>query len=101
MALIYGRKSWFIYPNMPAHVQKKIGVSNIDWKHASWYETDGRPEDQPILCQQRSNSIMYLPERFHHATENQGEAIAVGWQGAYAETCKSGIETIFPKNKKK
>ena len=81
LALLFGRKTWYIYPpgRLPSRVSREIDLLTSNWKNVSWYSTQDR-KDRPVLCQQKSSQVLYLPQLFHHATENQGEAIGVGWQ---------------------
>ena len=81
LALLFGRKTWFIYPpgRLPSRVSRTMDLLESNWKDVSWYQAKG-PKERPLVCQQKASQVLYLPQLFHHATENQGEAVGVGWQ---------------------
>ncbi len=91
LALLFGVKSWYIYPpgKIPREVHNSVNLLTSNWKKLSVddnnYNSPGAFR-KPIYCQQRSGDVMYLPQLFAHATYNHGEAIAFGGQYPIDET---------------
>lgn len=81
-ALVHGIKVWYIYhpAAMPNRVSKKLDLLTTNWKNVSWNDPTLKGDERPFRCQQMPGTLLYLPQLFNHATENNGEAIGVGWQ---------------------
>ncbi len=78
--LVRGTKEWFIYEpgNMPERVIRELDLMvKGNWKNVSFSTRD----EEPMRCVQPEGTLFFLPELYHHATENtEGSVIGVGWQ---------------------
>ena len=81
-SLIHGSKTWYIYPpgRMPHTVSSKLDLIYSNWKNVSVSDEMLTLDQKPIICTQTKGTALYLPQLHYHSTENNGEAIGVGWQ---------------------
>ena len=81
LALIKGKKTWYIYEpgSMPSKVSKKIDVVHGNWKNIS-LSKKLKAEEKPLVCVQHPGTVLYLPQMYHHCTENNDDTVGVGWQ---------------------
>ena len=85
LAVVHGGKRWFIYEpgTMPSSVRGNLNplMATRQWVNSQWAAVSRLPANwKPIVCDQMPGEMLYLPERWMHATMNLGETIAVGGQ---------------------
>ena len=82
LAVVFGAKRWFIYEpgTMPAPVRRSFNplASTATWARQHW--NSSLLGSGLIVCDQQPGELLYLPERWTHATMNLGETVAVGAQ---------------------
>ena len=81
LALIRGKKTWYIYEpgSMPSKVSKTLDVLHGNWKEISLSE-ELKQGEKPFVCVQSPGTVLYLPQMYHHCTENNADTVGVGWQ---------------------
>ena len=64
---------------MPSRVSKTLDVLHGNWKEISLNE-ELKQGERPFVCVQSPGTVLYLPQMYHHCTENNADTIGVGWQ---------------------
>ena len=99
--LLNGEKVWYIYPpgQTPEKVDRDIDLIKNNWKNVSWFAYPKGDANRPRRCRQRAGELLYLPQLYEHATENNGEAIGIGWQlEVQVEVAMQTAENILMEN---
>ena len=82
LALLHGRKRWWLRDPALGRPRFTTGASTVAWFRRTWLRAMGGGSGAVPTgyddCVQRPGEVLYLPDRWWHATLNVGDTVSMG-----------------------
>jgi hypothetical protein len=79
--LLHGQKRWWLYPPADAFYSSLPANELL----AELSDRDGNSGSRPLECEQRAGDVLFLPDKWGHATLNVQTSIGLAYEFDHPE----------------